>query len=119
MLRIATDDSNSVCPLSVKFGATLKGCRGLLQRAKELSLDVIGVSFHVGSMCRDPATYTQAISDARCVFNMAVSSAPFHLKIGSPVGSMLLHHTLTLLLSPGGVWLQDEPAGHWWRVPRL
>uniref|UniRef100_A0A8C5BUG8 ornithine decarboxylase n=1 Tax=Gadus morhua TaxID=8049 RepID=A0A8C5BUG8_GADMO len=60
-----------VCPLSVKFGATLKGCRGLLQRAKELSLDVIGVSFHVGSMCRDPATYTQAISDARCVFNMA------------------------------------------------
>ncbi|CAL8299184.1 unnamed protein product [Boreogadus saida] len=71
VLRIATDDSNSVCPLSVKFGATLKGCRGLLQRAKELSLDVIGVSFHVGSMCRDPATYTQAISDARCVFDMA------------------------------------------------
>ncbi|CAL8285781.1 unnamed protein product [Lota lota] len=71
VLRIATDDSNSVCPLSVKFGATLKGCRSLLQRAKELSLDVIGVSFHVGSMCRDPGTYTQAISDARCVFDMA------------------------------------------------
>ncbi|KAG7258704.1 hypothetical protein CRUP_002006 [Coryphaenoides rupestris] len=71
VLRIATDDSNAVCPLSVKFGATLKGCRSLLQRAKELSLDVIGVSFHVGSMCRDPSTYTQAISDARCVFDMA------------------------------------------------
>ncbi|KAG7272641.1 LOW QUALITY PROTEIN: hypothetical protein CRUP_013015 [Coryphaenoides rupestris] len=73
VLRIATDDSNAVCPLSVKFGATLKGCRSLLQRAKELSLDVIGVSFHVGSMCRDPSTYTQAISDARCVFDMARS----------------------------------------------
>ncbi|KAJ3613838.1 hypothetical protein NHX12_020083 [Muraenolepis orangiensis] len=71
VLRIATDDSNSMCPLSVKFGATLKGCRTLLRRAQELSLDVIGVSFHVGSMCRDPSTYTQAIFDSRCVFDMA------------------------------------------------
>ena len=119
MLRIATDDSNSVCPLSVKFGATLKGCRALLQRAMELSLDVIGVSFHVGSMCRDPGTYTQAISDARCVFDMAVSLAPFNLKMGSIVGSLQLLHPLSLLPSPGGVWLQDEPAGHWGRVPWL
>ena len=73
MLRIATDDSKAVCRLSVKFGATLKASRGLLERAQELGLDVIGVSFHVGSGCTDPDTYTQAISDARCVFDMAVS----------------------------------------------
>jgi len=70
VLRIATDDSKAVCRLSVKFGAQLKACRGLLERAKELGLDVIGVSFHVGSGCTDPETYTQAISDARCVFDM-------------------------------------------------
>lgn len=70
VLRIATDDSKAVCRLSVKFGAQLKDCRGLLERAKELGLDVIGVSFHVGSGCTDPETYTQAISDARCVFDM-------------------------------------------------
>ncbi|XP_054469564.1 ornithine decarboxylase [Anoplopoma fimbria] len=70
VLRIATDDSKAVCRLSVKFGATLKACRGLLERAKELGLDVIGVSFHVGSGCTDPATYRQAIADARCVFDM-------------------------------------------------
>ncbi|XP_029531528.1 ornithine decarboxylase 1-like [Oncorhynchus nerka] len=70
VLRIATDDSKAVCRLSVKFGATLKACRGLLERAKELCLDVIGVSFHVGSGCTDPDTYSQAISDARCVFDM-------------------------------------------------
>lgn len=73
VLRIATDDSKAVCRLSVKFGATLKACRGLLERAKELGLDVIGVSFHVGSGCTDPDTYSQAISDARCVFDMGVS----------------------------------------------
>ncbi|KAM3835894.1 ornithine decarboxylase 1-like [Diretmus argenteus] len=71
VLRIATDDSKSVCRLSVKFGATLKACRGLLQRAKELGLDVIGVSFRVGSSCTDPDTYYQAISDARYVFDIA------------------------------------------------
>lgn len=72
VLRIATDDSKAVCRLSVKFGAPLKACRGLLERAKELGLDVIGVSFHVGSGCTDPETYTQAIADARCVFDTGV-----------------------------------------------
>ncbi|XP_055087072.1 ornithine decarboxylase isoform X2 [Periophthalmus magnuspinnatus] len=70
VLRIATDDSKAVCRLSVKFGAPLKACRGLLEKAKELGLDVIGVSFHVGSGCTDPLTYSQAISDARYVFDM-------------------------------------------------
>lgn len=70
VLRIATDDSKAVCRLSIKFGAQLKACRGLLEKAKELGLDVIGVSFHVGSGCTDPLTYSQAIADARCVFDM-------------------------------------------------
>lgn len=75
VLRIATDDSKAVCRLSVKFGAPLKACRGLLERAKELGLDVIGVSFHVGSGCTDPETYSQAIADSRCVFDMGVCCA--------------------------------------------
>lgn len=72
-MRIATDDSKAVCRLSVKFGVPVKACRGLLERAKELGLDVIGVSFHVGSGCTDPKAYTQAIADARCVFDIGVS----------------------------------------------
>ncbi|XP_075779615.1 ornithine decarboxylase [Pelodiscus sinensis] len=70
VLRIATDDSKAVCRLSVKFGATLKTSRLLLERARELDIDIIGVSFHVGSGCTDPETFVQAISDARCVFDM-------------------------------------------------
>lgn len=71
VLRIATDDSKAVCRLSVKFGATLKTSRTLLERAKELNVDIIGVSFHVGSGCTDPQTFVQAVTDARFVFDMA------------------------------------------------
>lgn len=45
VLRIATDDSKAVCRLSVKFGATLKTSRLLLERAKELNVDIIGVRY--------------------------------------------------------------------------
>ncbi|KAM3933755.1 antizyme inhibitor 2 [Leptodactylus fuscus] len=71
VLRIATDDSKSSGRLSVKFGAPLKSCRHLLEMAKNLNVDVIGVSFHVGSGCSDPKAYVQSISDARLVFEMA------------------------------------------------
>lgn len=71
VLRIATDDSKSSGRLSVKFGAPLKACRHLLEMAKNLNVDVIGVSFHVGTGCSDPKAYVQSISDARLVFEMA------------------------------------------------
>lgn len=43
VLRITTDDSKAVCRLSVKFGATLKTSRLLLERARELDLAIVGV----------------------------------------------------------------------------
>jgi hypothetical protein len=109
VLRIATDDSKAVCQLSVKFGATMKACRGLLERAMELGLDVIGVSFHVGSGCTDPETYNQAISDARCVFDMGVSVfllGTYHLHfINGPLtcscGSSRSNSSLVVLFSAG------------------
>lgn len=70
--------------VSVKFGATLRNSRLLLERAKELNIDVVGVSFHVGSGCTDPETFVQAISDARCVFDMGaeVGFSMYLLDIG-------------------------------------
>ncbi|KAJ8289504.1 hypothetical protein GJAV_G00002090 [Gymnothorax javanicus] len=70
VLRIVTDDAKALCPLSVKFGATLKTSHFLLQRARELGLDVIGVSFHAGGRCTDPEIYSRAILDARSVFDL-------------------------------------------------
>ncbi|KAF8799053.1 hypothetical protein BYT27DRAFT_7201957 [Phlegmacium glaucopus] len=71
VIRILTDDSKSLCAFGIKFGAPLTTVPGLLAKAKELNLDVVGVSFHVGSGCYDPSVYMDAITRARAVFDMA------------------------------------------------
>uniref|UniRef100_A0A8C8RSP4 Antizyme inhibitor 2 n=1 Tax=Pelusios castaneus TaxID=367368 RepID=A0A8C8RSP4_9SAUR len=70
VLCIATDSSGSPACLSVKFGATLQSCRHLLETAKEMNVEIVGISFHVGSGCIDPQTFIRSIADARLVFEM-------------------------------------------------
>lgn len=55
----------------MKFGTSLKNCRHLLECAKELDVQIIGVKFHVSSACKESQVYVHALSDARCVFDMA------------------------------------------------
>ena len=71
VLRILTDDSKSLCRLGLKYGAPLETCPGLLTLAAKLELNVIGVSFHVGSGCKDHHQFADAIWRARKVFDMA------------------------------------------------
>ncbi|WVO17850.1 hypothetical protein L204_105548 [Cryptococcus depauperatus] len=70
VLRILTDDSKSLCRLGLKFGAPLDSCSGLLRVARQLWLNVVGVSFHVGSGCKDPMQFADAVWRARKVFDM-------------------------------------------------
>ncbi|CAL9691471.1 unnamed protein product [Knipowitschia caucasica] len=56
---------------SMAFGSSLKSCRHLLEAAKELGIQVVGVTFHIPTSCQDAEeAYTHALSDARCVFDM-------------------------------------------------
>lgn len=70
-LRISTDDSSSLCRLSLKFGAAMDVTDELLALAKDLELNVVGVSFHVGSGASDPLAFLKAVQDARVVFDQA------------------------------------------------
>jgi ornithine decarboxylase len=70
VVRILTDDSKSLCRLGLKFGAPLVTVPALLSKARELGLDVIGVSFHVGSGCFDSSAFADAIMRARAAFDM-------------------------------------------------
>lgn len=70
VLRILTDDSKSLCRLGLKYGAPLDTCPGLLALAAQLDLNVIGVSFHVGSGCKDPMQFADAVWRAKRVFDM-------------------------------------------------
>ncbi|KAL9544774.1 hypothetical protein MBANPS3_007455 [Mucor bainieri] len=71
VLRILTDDSKSLSQLGLKFGAPLHTVQHLLQTAKELNLNVIGVSFHVGSNCLDENAFGDAVVRAKNVFDQA------------------------------------------------
>jgi len=70
-LRILTDDSASLCRLSLKFGASLDATQELLELARNLGLNVVGVAFHVGSGASDPQAFLKAVRDARVVFDQA------------------------------------------------
>lgn len=69
VVRILTDDSKSACQLGLKFGAPLDNVPKLLAKARELDLDVVGVSFHVGSGCYDPMSFADAVARARVAFD--------------------------------------------------
>jgi ornithine decarboxylase len=71
VLRIKTDDSKSVCQFSSKFGASMKDVPRLIKVGKELGLNLVGVSFHVGSGCYDTMSYVKALKDAKKVFEIA------------------------------------------------
>ncbi len=70
VVRILTDDSKSLCRLGLKFGAPLVTVPSLLAKARELNLNVIGVSFHVGSGCFDSNAFADAVARARFAFDM-------------------------------------------------
>lgn len=81
ILRIITDDSGSQCRLSSKFGANKKQWPTLLGEAKQCGLEVVGVSFHVGSGCRDATRYAMALRDCKELFEMAKRDFGFDMKI--------------------------------------
>ncbi|KAM8977364.1 antizyme inhibitor 2 [Pelodytes ibericus] len=72
ILRIKADDSSCIGQLSKKYGTPLESCEYLLEAAKRLKIQVVGVSFHIGSASRNVYAFRQAISDARCVFDIGV-----------------------------------------------
>jgi len=70
VLRIATNDAASACQFSVKFGARPDAVEPILAAGQRLGVKIIGVSYHVGSGCPDPAAHAAAATDALHVFEM-------------------------------------------------
>lgn len=81
VLRIVTDDRGSQCRLSSKYGAPKARWRNLLQAAKTCGLNVVGVSFHVGSGCRDAIKYELALKDSRELFDLAKEEFGFEMTL--------------------------------------
>lgn len=72
ILRIVVDDiTSSKLKFGSKFGCPMYNVKRILNFAKFHNLNIIGVSFHVGSGCMDGNSYYNAIRRAKAVFNMA------------------------------------------------
>lgn len=80
LLQVSTEASSQGGEMSMTFGCSLKNCRHLLETAKELGVQVVGVSLNIFNSCEDEQVYVHAISDARCVFDMG-EDIGFNMKI--------------------------------------
>jgi ornithine decarboxylase len=74
VLRILTDDSASVCRLGLKFGAPLDSVPHLMAVAKDAGVEVVGISYHVGSGNGNAAAFGDAVRDARKAFDLAAAA---------------------------------------------
>lgn len=83
-LRIDTPNIGADWPLAGKFGAHLVDVPEIVAAAARLKADVAGVTFHVGSQCRNPQNWRVAIERSRAVFDqlLAVGMRPRMLNIG-------------------------------------
>ena len=71
LIRIKVDDSKSDLKFNAKFGADMNEVPMLLNTAKELKLNIVGLSFHVGSRCNESNMYSSALYTSKQVYNLA------------------------------------------------
>jgi len=71
VLRLAVDDSHSVCKFNSKFGCKLENIEILINLIKLLKLKLVGFSFHVGSDCKSVESYYSAIQTCREAYDLA------------------------------------------------
>jgi len=83
-LRIATPNIGSDWPLSGKFGAGASDAREIIAAAAKLGADLAGITFHVGSQCRNPENWRVALEKARSLFDVMIKAGlkPRLLNIG-------------------------------------
>ncbi|KAL6056526.1 Ornithine decarboxylase [Balamuthia mandrillaris] len=78
VLRILSDDSHSIMRFGSKFGASLEDeVPELLTLARKLDLNVIGISFHVGSGCLCAEGFINSLMMARTAFDIAKEQAGY------------------------------------------
>ena len=69
-LRMDTPNIGSDWPLSGKFGAKMREVDGIIDTAVALGADLCGVTFHVGSQCRNAENWRVAIDNAKQIFTV-------------------------------------------------
>jgi ornithine decarboxylase len=120
ILRIRLQDSqNTIIPFGSKFGASPDQWDGILDKAIESGVPIIGVSFHVGSGCSNPDAYSTALIEARKLMSLLEQRefSPYVIDIGggfvSPIHSEIqyvIQDKLKTLFDPNVYEYIAEPG---------
>ena len=79
-VRVAVSNEHAEIDLSKKFGALNSEAAGLLRLAKQHS-NKIGLSFHVGSQCMHPISYTKGITEIKNIIKKT-KIIPDYINVG-------------------------------------
>ncbi len=79
-VRVAVSNEHAEIDLSKKFGALSSEASGLLRLVKQNS-NKIGLSFHVGSQCMHPISYTKGIAEIRNIIKKT-KIIPNYINVG-------------------------------------
>ncbi|XP_072038544.1 ornithine decarboxylase 1-like isoform X2 [Amphiura filiformis] len=71
LLRFALYDPTAKYPQGLKYGCKRETALILLQLAKTLKLNVVGIHFHIGTESKKPSNYQEAIAYSRELFDVA------------------------------------------------
>ncbi len=109
-LRIRADDPSARCNLGVKYGAEEHEWDVLLFTARTFGLDVVGISFHVGSFASSPCVFDEAVRTAERALDLAREHGydPRIIDIGG--GFSATHGLPKTIVAPKGVELIAEPG---------
>lgn len=69
-IRVETQNLGADWPLTGKFGATLPETHQIVEESKKLNANLAGVTFHVGSQCRNLENWHIGIENAKIAFSM-------------------------------------------------
>lgn len=73
LIRLKVDNPSARVQLGKKYGARADEYQKLIDHARELQLDVVGTTFHVGSASKDPEVFEEGIKYSRNVFDYVKS----------------------------------------------
>ena len=79
-VRVAVSNEHAEIDLSKKFGALSSEAIGLLRLVKQYAKK-IGLSFHVGSQCMHPISYTKGINDIKNIIKKT-KIVPDYINVG-------------------------------------
>ena len=79
-VRVVVSNEHAEIDLSKKFGASISEATGLLRLTKQYAKK-IGLSFHVGSQCMHPISYTKGIADMGSIIKKT-KIVPDYINIG-------------------------------------